>query len=73
MIVVVSGLKHGGVEMTIIIIIINNNNNNSMILEVKQNPVQASLWNTNLNHQNRPNKIISTYEQEGVKLLIATV
>jgi hypothetical protein len=72
MIVMVSGLKHGGVEMTIIIII-NNNNNNSMILEVKQNPVQASLWNTNLNHQNRPNKIISTYEQEGVKLLIATV
>jgi hypothetical protein len=44
-----------------------------MILEVKQNPVQASLWNTNLNHQNRPNKIISTYEQEGVKLLIAIV
>jgi hypothetical protein len=72
MIVMVSGLKHGGVEMTIIIIN-NNNNNNSMILEVKQNPVQASLWNTNLNHQNRPNKIISTYEQEGVKLLIAIV
>jgi hypothetical protein len=72
MIVMVSGLKHGGVEMTIITII-NNNNNNSMILEVKQNPVQASLWNTNLNHQNRPNKIISTYEQEGVKLLIAIV
>jgi hypothetical protein len=72
MIVMVSGLKHGGVEMTIIIIN-NNNNNSSMILEVKQNPVQASLWNTNLNHQNRPNKIISTYEQEGVKLLIAIV
>jgi hypothetical protein len=72
MIVMVSGLKHGGVEMTIITIN-NNNNNNSMILEVKQNPVQASLWNTNLNHQNRPNKIISTYEQEGVKLLIAIV
>ena len=61
----VSGLKHQGVKMRIIIVI--------MILKMKQNPVQASMWNTNLNHQNHPNKIIFTYEQEGVKLLIATV
>jgi hypothetical protein len=61
----VSGLKHQGLKMRIIIVI--------MFLKMKQNPVQASMWNTKLNHQSQQNKIISTYEQEGVKLLIATV
>ncbi|OMO55018.1 putative DNA binding protein [Corchorus olitorius] len=44
-----------------------------MILKLKQNPVQASLWNKKLKRQSRLNKITSMCEQEGVKLLIVTV
>lgn len=43
-----------------------------MNLELKQNPVQASLWKKKLNLPSHLNKITSMYEREGVKLLIAT-
>lgn len=57
-----SGSKHQDVETRIV------------IQKLKQNPVQASMWNKILNHRpSRPSQTLSTYEQEGVKLLTATV